>query len=106
MTEEIHIQVANNLIKQPEESSDLNKKQDIQQKLLDFITRNFLVDEDEIVLDESLVDQGIIDSFGLIEIASFMETDFSIYVQEEQMNRENFGSVIKLVNFIKREMKT
>jgi acyl carrier protein len=86
-------------------SKEIQIAQDIQQKLLDFLTRNFLVDEDEIKLDQSLVDQGIIDSFGLIEITSFMENEFSIIIKESQMKRENFGSVFKIVNFIQSEMK-
>ena len=76
----------------------------IQEQLLNFLTRNFLVSKDEILLDDSLIDQGIIDSFGLIEIATFMEKEFSIVVKDKQMTRQNFGSVLKIVNFIKREM--
>jgi len=76
----------------------------IQEQLLDFLTRNFLVSREEIILDESLIDQGIIDSFGLIEIASFLEKEFAIAVTEKQMTRQNFGSVYKIVNFIKNEM--
>jgi len=76
----------------------------IQEQLLDFLTRNFLVSREEIILDESLIDQGIIDSFGLIEIASFLEKEFAIAVTEKQMTRQNFGSVYKIVNFVKNEM--
>ena len=76
----------------------------IQEQLLGFLTRNFLVTEDEILLDESLVDQGIIDSFGLIEIATFIENSFPMIVSEEQMTRDNFGSVLKIVNFIEKEI--
>ena len=76
----------------------------IQEQLLDFLTRNFLVAREEIILDESLIDQGIIDSFGLIEIATFMEKSFFIVVTEKQMTRQNFGSVLKIVNFIRTEM--
>ena len=78
--------------------------QEIQDKLLGFITRNFCVEKDDIDLETSLVDQGVIDSFGLIEICSFMEGKFSITVTEDLMNRNNFGSVLKMVNFIGRQI--
>lgn len=78
--------------------------QEIQDKFLDFVTRQFSVERDEINLEESLIDEGIIDSFGLVEIASFMEEEFSIVVQDDQMNRNNFGSVLKIVDFIQREI--
>jgi acyl carrier protein len=77
--------------------------QEIQDKLLAFITSSFMVEREEIDLDKSMIDEGIIDSFGLIEIASFMEKEFNMKVSEEQMIRSNFGSVHKIVDFIKRE---
>lgn len=73
------------------------------QKLLDFITKNYLVEEDEINLDESLVDTGIIDSTGLIEISTFIEEEFAIKVTDKHLNRDNFGSVNRIVKFIERE---
>ncbi len=76
---------------------------DIKKQLLDFIILNYLVEEDEIPLDESLVDTGVIDSVGLIEIASFIEENFGFTIKENHMNRDNFGSVNKIVEFIKRE---
>lgn len=77
--------------------------QEIQDKLLAFITSSFMVEREEIDLDKSMIDEGIIDSFGLIEIASFMEREFNLKVREEQMIRSNFGSVHKIVDFIRRE---
>ena len=104
MAEQLNFQEGNLLIKNDPEGSCPDIEVDIHRKLMDFITRNFLIEEEEIILDESLVDQGIIDSFGLIEIASFIENEFSISVEEDQMKRDNFGSVIKIVNFIEREL--
>jgi acyl carrier protein len=64
-----------------------------------------MVDRDEIDLDKSMIDDGIIDSFGLIEIATFMEKEFEMKVGEEKMIRDNFGSVNKIVAFIERETR-
>ncbi len=75
-------------------------KVEIKELLLDFICRQFLVDLEDIELDKSLIDTGIIDSMGLIEIASFIEQNFNFKVKEEQMNRQNFGSVLLIVDFI------
>ena len=77
--------------------------QEIQDKLLDFISRSFFVEKDDINLEVSLMDAGIIDSMGLIEIISFMEKEFSFTVDDNLMTRENLGSVTRMVNFIKRE---
>lgn len=74
----------------------------IQKELLDFICKQFFVDLEDIEINESLIDTGIIDSMGLIEIASYIKDTYSFKVTDEQMNRDNFGSVIKIVDFIYR----
>ena len=76
------------------------KEDIIQENLLDFISRNFLTPKEEIILDKSLIDMGIIDSMGLIEIATFMENNFSFKVHENDMIRDNFGSILKMVSYI------
>lgn len=80
-------------------------KEQIKEQLLDFICRQFLVDLENIEVDKSLVDTGIIDSMGLIEITSFIEQNFNLKVNEEQMKRQNFGSVLLIVDYIDRNKK-
>lgn len=78
---------------------------EIQKRLLEFITETFFVDEDEIDLDNSLVDDGIIDSFGLVEISAFLQRVFAITVPDEEMVRDNFGSVNKITCFVQSKAK-
>ena len=78
------------------------KKEEIQEMLLNFITRNFMVEREDVHLEKSMIDEGIIDSFGLVEIATFMETEFRMAVEDYDMNRGNFGSVLKIVDYIHR----
>lgn len=77
---------------------------DIQTRFLEFISRVYMVDSEEIELNDSLIAQGIIDSFGLIEISVFLENEFSIEITEEDMIRDNFGSVLKIVSFVERQL--
>jgi acyl carrier protein len=79
------------------------ERSEIQRDLVDFVVRNFLVDESEIVLGESLVDQGIIDSFGLVEIAAFIKKKYTVKTDEQEMNRENFGSLLKMAAYVERK---
>nr|WP_321451530.1 acyl carrier protein [uncultured Carboxylicivirga sp.] len=81
-------------------SDKIKNKEEIQAALIAFLCRQFMVDEEDIELEESLVDTGIIDSMGLIEIASYIENEYGFKVTEEMMNRSNFGSVVKIVDFI------
>lgn len=72
----------------------------IEDKLVAFICSNFLVEPEEIDREESLVDQGVIDSFGLIEITAFIERTFGLTVDEADMTRQSFGSVRKMSSFV------
>lgn len=86
----------------PPRNTVIITKDQIKEQLLDFICRQFLVDLEDIEVDKSLVDTGIIDSMGLIEITSFIEQNFNLKVNEEQMKRQNFGSVLLIVDYIDR----
>ena len=76
----------------------------IRNALLEFVTRNFNVLASEVNLDESLIDQGVIDSFGLIEITAFIEKQFGVVIEEQDMTREAFGSMNKMANFVDRRL--
>ena len=76
----------------------------IQPDLLEFVSKSFLIEPEEIPLDRSLIDEGIIDSFGLVEITSYLEKKYAIKVTEEDLTRENFGSILKIVAFVEQKM--
>jgi len=85
-----------------EMNTQILTKEKIQQDLLHFLCRQFFVDLEDIEIDKSLVDTGIIDSMGLIEIASYIQKEHDFKVTNDQMNRDNFGSVLKIVDFISK----
>lgn len=71
-----------------------------------FMLKNFLLDADESVLadDASFLDQGIIDSTGILELINWIEDTFSIQISDEEMLPENLDSINKILAFI--EAKT
>jgi acyl carrier protein len=75
-------------------------KSEARDALMKFVSVNYIIDVADIPQDKSLIDEGIIDSFGLIEVASFLENEFEIKVVEEDFVRENFGSILKIVDFV------
>ena len=81
------------------------EKDTIKASLLDFLSASFMVDVDEIPVDRSLVDEGIIDSFGLVEIAAYFERTYTFSVEETDMTRDNFGSVEKMVEYVDRNVR-
>lgn len=86
-------------------STEAITKKQIKDSLLNFICKQFLVDKEDIAIDKSLIDTGIIDSMGLIEISTFITQNFNFKVTVDQMTRQNFGSVILLVDFIDKNKR-
>lgn len=85
------------------ETTTITKEQ-IRDQLLAFLSRQFLVPVSEIELDKSLVDTGVIDSMGLIEISAYIEHEYLFKITEDLMIRDNFGSVHKITDFIIRQV--
>lgn len=60
-------------------------------------------DVDPFPLDESLLESGILDSFAIIELVTFIEQHWEIQVQEDELTREHFGGVSKMATFISKK---
>jgi acyl carrier protein len=76
----------------------------VEAKVRGYILENLLFTSDAAQLpnDASLLDKGIIDSTGVLEIVLFLEGEFGVKVQDNQMLPENFDSVNNIVNFVQR----
>ena len=55
---------------------------------------------DEIPYDDSLVELGYVDSFGIIDIVTFLEGTYNIQILNEEITKEKFGSINKMVDLI------
>jgi len=74
-------------------------------KLREFITENFLFgsDEDRFKDEDSFLDNGIIDSTGVLELVSYIEEEFGLEVKDEELIPDNFDSLNKLVTYIENK---
>ena len=77
----------------------------MQQQIRQFILSSFLFSNDESQLadDASLLDQGIMDSTGVLELVAFLESQFGIKVADEELVPENLDSVNRIAAFVGRK---
>jgi len=77
----------------------------LEAKIRNYILENFLFSDDESALDvnDSFMEQGILDSTGILEVIQFIEEEFSIQVQDDEMIPENLDSVTNLVKFVSQK---
>ena len=82
-------------------------KHDISLAVRRFIGENFLFrdDGDAITHDASLLDAGIIDSTGVLELVCFLETHFGIEVQDDEMLPENLDSIRAITRYVSRKLE-
>jgi acyl carrier protein len=50
----------------------------------------------------SFLEEGIVDSMGIMELVMFVEETFGITVEDEELVPDNFDSVSKLAAYIRR----
>lgn len=69
-----------------------------------FVTSNFYVANPTTLKDEqSLLDSGVIDSTGVLEVIAFIEGTFGVSVTDMEMLPENLDSIERIANFVARK---
>ena len=74
----------------------------IRAELTEFIVMNYLFGDITRVPrdDDALVEEGVIDSTGILELIEFLESHFEIEVSEAETVPQNLGSISSLTEFV------
>ena len=74
-------------------------------QVVEFIMNNYLFgDESSLPGDgDSLLETGVIDSTGVLELVDFLETDLGIEVADHETVPENLDSIANIVAYIGRK---
>lgn len=80
---------------------------EIEEKIRLFMIENFVLSEqlDELGFDESFLENGVVDSTGILELVFFVEDQFGIQIDTSEVLPENFDSVNCLASYIRRKQK-
>jgi|TARA_B100001989_G_C24530855_1_gene461538 acyl carrier protein len=81
------LKVRESLINYVFEKSDLDKKEDIP-------------------LNSSLLAEGVLDSFGIIELVEFIELNWDIKINDEEFTLEKMGSIEKMKILIEEKISS
>ncbi len=73
----------------------------------EFIIENFLFgDGENLEEDSSFMENGIIDSTGILELITFLEEKFGISVQDDELIPDNLDSLNNVVGYLERKLKS
>ena len=81
--------------------------QNIQGVLLNFIMENYITGRSvnvKLTPDESLLESGIVDSTGILELVLFLEEQFTVKIEDEEIIPENLDTINNLVTFLEKKM--
>ena len=74
-------------------------------KIKTFIIENFLFGSEDGLKDEtSFLEEGIIDSTGILELVTFLEEEFSITIEDEELVPENLDSINNVTAFLESKI--
>lgn len=70
-----------------------------------FVVENFLFGNDGNLDDaQSLLDAGVIDSTGVLELVSFLEKQYQIRVDDQDLVPENLDSIASIAGFVRGKL--
>ncbi|MGP3535742.1 hypothetical protein ACTU3I_13170 [Microbacterium sp. RD1] len=78
---------------------------DIAERVESFIFETLLLGDASRVpaRDDSLIESGVIDSTGVLELIEFLEQDFGITVRDDETVPDNLDTVDRITAFVARK---
>lgn len=52
---------------------------------------------------DPLLQNGIVDSLGVLEVVAFIEAQFKVKVDDEDLTPENFQSIVRMAAYVERK---
>ena len=77
---------------------------EIKNRVRRFIAQNFyLPGSDGLTDGASLLDCGVVDSTGVLELIGFLEETFEVTVEDAEMLPDNLDSIERIATFVTRK---
>jgi acyl carrier protein len=78
---------------------------DVRRDVRTFIEDSFLYMHPDVQLadDEPLLERGLIDSLGFVELVEEVQARYGIQVQDTAITEDNFGSIDSVVAYVARK---
>jgi|GraSoiStandDraft_4_1057263.scaffolds.fasta_scaffold597327_3 acyl carrier protein len=89
----------------PEEVAIL-KQADIQQMIRRFVLRELITADEakDLKDDDSLFQNEVLDSVSILQLLAFVDAEFDVRIESEDVNPDNFDSIERLARYVKRKL--
>jgi acyl carrier protein len=77
----------------------------VQERVRQFVLEYFYVSDPTELTDEiSLIDSGIVDSTGMLEIILFLESEYGFHVEDHETVPENLETISRIAAYVDRKV--
>jgi len=63
-------------------------------------------DPEQLQIDDDLLDSGILDSMGIMQLVAHLEKEYGISIPTEEIEPEQFTSVATLASFVREKQRS
>ena len=79
---------------------------EIKTQVREYVAKNLLFSDNgfEYDDDDSFLQEGIVDSVGVLELVLFVEEKLGVAVDDQDITPDNFDSVNKLADYVQRHI--
>ena len=80
---------------------------DVKKTIIDYVKREYLDEDSTQVVTETtpLISSGIVDSFSMVSLKTFLEKKFQIKIPDEKATPEAFDSVNNIIKLLQEYVK-
>jgi len=84
------------------------ERSDLIAEIRDYISGTMLIGlaDQSIEPDESLVQRGVVDSTGVLELVEFLQERFRISVKDDEITTDNLDTLDSITDFVQRKLAT
>jgi acyl carrier protein len=77
--------------------------EDVKKLIIDYVRREYLEEGSPMEVNENtkLISSGIVDSFSMVSLKTFIEKKFHIKIPDEKATPEAFDSVSNILNLLR-----
>ena len=77
----------------------------VENQVREYVATNFMFSDNGYSLpdDASFLEEGVVDSTGVLELVMFVEETFGVSVEDQEIVPENFDSVSRLAAYIRQK---
>ena len=78
----------------------------VREKIKELIQKNLIMEEEGVELKDSdnIFEMGFVNSLFAMKLVTFIEDEFDVFLENDELNIKNFSTVDKIVSLVESKM--